>query len=294
MIFSLVLPTINRKKELNIFLDSIAGQKSEKFTLTEVEVVVVDQNGDQRLDDLLNSYGSHFPLQHLRITPKGLSNARNAGIALAKGRFVAFPDDDCFYAPDTLEKVLGFFKGTDGKAGLFIRGVDPTTKEDFLRYPKSEKIIRSPGDPDVFLGISISQFYPMAAVRAVGDFDERFGIGGIWGSGEETDYSIRVLENGYSIHFRPDITVFHEKMNPLALKNMPVDKVKAYSMGFGALCRKHGFGALLAFKTLKQMTGVILFALKFDFQRAQMCWITTKGRITGFLEYDKKITPRNK
>jgi glycosyltransferase involved in cell wall biosynthesis len=284
-LFSLIVPTLGRVGELGSFLDSITGQKLESFTLADVEVIVVDQNEDGRLDAMLKDYGTRLSLKHLKIQPKGLSNARNAGLAVVGGRIVAFPDDDCFYADDTLEKVRGFFKETGDGSGLFIRAVDPKTREDFLDYPKVEKIVKSPGDSSVFWGSSISQFYPREAVQAVGPFDERFGIGGIWGSGEETDYAIRVLKKGFPIHFRPEIVVFHEKVNPLTLRNIPKEKVRAYSKGFGATCRKHGFGFHLFLKAAKQAAGVFLYAMKLDFHKSTMCWITATSRLRGFLEY---------
>lgn len=286
MILSLVLPTIHRVKEVEAFLASLDAQDLPESRLKEVEVIVVDQNADGRLDDLTREgRWPRFVLKRLRIPPKGLSNARNQGLALIQGPIVAFPDDDCTYAPDTLGKVLHFFESGDGKRALFIRGVDPKTGEDFLRYPKAEMVIHSPRDPRVFLGISISQFYPKEAVKAVGDFDEELGIGARWGSGEETDYALRVLEKGFSIHFRPDIRVFHEKVSPLAQRDIPVEKVRVYSRGFGALCRKHGFELFLVGKVLKQLAGVLYFAIRLDLRRSAICWVTATARLQGSFGY---------
>lgn len=291
MIFSLVLPTIHRVAELKAFLDSVQGQNFRSLSLSQVEVIVVDQNPDDRLAALLAAYEGKFPIRHLKIAAKGLSNARNQGLAAAGGRYLAFPDDDCFYGPDTLEKAYGFFQETGGKMGLFIRALDPQTGEDFLRYPPTPKLIRSSRDPNLFLGCSISQFYPMEAVRAAGDFDESFGIGGPWGSGEETDYAARVLGKGFPIQFRPEINVYHLKVNPLALRAMPKEKVKAYARGFGALCRKHGFVLEFLLKTLKQTLGILYFALRMDFHRSEMCRMTALGRLQGFWGYGKAGGP---
>jgi glycosyltransferase involved in cell wall biosynthesis len=285
-VLSLIVPTLGRTRELKRFLDSVKAQDMGAFLSKDVEVIVVDQNGDDRLDVLVKSYGETLTLHHLKILPKGLSNARNAGLATVRGKHVGFPDDDCFYAPDILAKVLSFFKETDGKWGLFIRCMDPMTQEDFLHYPKVERAIHSPWDSNVFLGISISQFHPLEAVRAVGGFDEDFGIGGVWGSGEETDLSIRLLRTGLPIRFRPDIVVFHDKTNPLDLRNMPREKVRSYARGFGALCRKHRLHRVLFLKAAKQAAGVLLFALKMDLRRSGMCWTTLAGRLEGYWGYD--------
>ena len=283
-VFSLVVPTIYRTAEVGALLESIACQELKNFALGEIEVLVVDQNQDGRLDAILKDYGARLSIKHLKIQPRGLSNARNAGLAEAKGRFVAFPDDDCHYAPDTLEKVYGFFKETGNEFGLFIRAQDPLTKIDFLKYPSEQKLIRSPRDGNVFLGVSISQFYSAEMLSKMGMFDEKFGIGGQWGSGEETDFAIRCLKTGYPIQFRPDILVCH----PLVVSdNMERAKLRKYAVGFGALCRKQGLYGLMFLKALKQMAGMFFFTLKFDLKSAANCRVILSGRAEGFWKYGR-------
>ncbi len=283
MIFSLIIPTVYRSAELGRLLDSIAGQKNSEFdTKNDIETIVVDQNSDDRLEKILEYYSDSLTLVHLKVPSLGLSHARNLGLGKIRGKYVAFPDDDCYYAPDTLKKVFQYFTETGGKSGLFIRGRDPDTEKDFLRYPRFEKLIRSPRDASVFLGISIGQFYPKEAIKAVGFFDEHFGIGGDWGSGEETDFASRCLKKGFPIQFKPDILVYHPLVDSVTMD--PV-KLKKYAMGFGALCRKHSFYGLAFWKILKQIAGIFYFVLKLDLKRANHCWVIASGRIEGFLKY---------
>ena len=101
---SLVLATKNRVKEVTNFVQSRAQQQSANF-----ELIVVDQNKDDRVKANLIQPKFPFPILHLRSEP-GLSRARNVGIAFATGDIIAFPDDDCWYPADLLSRVVSEFQ----------------------------------------------------------------------------------------------------------------------------------------------------------------------------------------
>jgi glycosyltransferase involved in cell wall biosynthesis len=91
MKFSLVLATVGRTQEVARFLDSLARQ-----TYRDFELIVVDQNPDDRLVELLRPFELRFPIIHLRCE-RGVSRARNLGPKYVSGDIVGFPDDDCWY-----------------------------------------------------------------------------------------------------------------------------------------------------------------------------------------------------
>ena len=66
MMFSLVLATKNRVNEVERFLRSLTTQTHENF-----ELVLVDQNPDDRLLELVKSYGQKFPIIHLKQSQSG-------------------------------------------------------------------------------------------------------------------------------------------------------------------------------------------------------------------------------
>src|SRR5215212_6065170 len=103
MRFSLILGTIERSDELNYILASLGTQTYQNF-----ELIVVDQNPDERLAPILGPYKDKFPIVHLR-SGKGLSRAKNLGLSHVSGDIVGFPDDNCQYPSDLLEKVAQFF-----------------------------------------------------------------------------------------------------------------------------------------------------------------------------------------
>ena len=115
MRFSLVLGTVSRTWELERFLVSLNAQ-----TYRDFELIVVDQNPDDRLVPLLAACADGFPTTHLR-SERGLSRAKNVGIEAASGAVIGFPDDNCEFPPRLLEKVAAFFERHPEIDGLTTR-----------------------------------------------------------------------------------------------------------------------------------------------------------------------------
>ncbi|HEY4074281.1 MAG TPA: glycosyltransferase family A protein [Herbaspirillum sp.] len=119
MKFSLVLATVGRSEEVARFLASLDAQDYRNF-----ELIVIDQNDDERLAPLLKVYRERFRFLHVR-SARGLSRARNVGLRLAGGDVIAFPDDDCWYPLGLLQKVASELNGNpdiDGITGRFTDG----------------------------------------------------------------------------------------------------------------------------------------------------------------------------
>jgi hypothetical protein len=198
------------------------------------------------------------------------------------GSYAAFPDDDCYYFEDTLDMVLRFFRETGDRSVLFGRGVDFESGAPLLKYPLRALSIQGRKNPRAFLGLQIAQFYTKAMLEKVGDFDVDLCSGGKWGSGEETDYALRALQAGYPIEFRPEIAVYHPLLTP---DSVDLGKLRLYSIGYGALCRKQGLHGLLFLKTVKQLLGSVVFFMFLNFKKAKVSWVTAVARLKGFWAY---------
>src|SRR5258706_3565716 len=103
MRFSLILATINRTAELEIFLNSLKLQ-----TFRDFELIVVDQNSDYRLAPILENYAGVFPINNLR-SEKGLSRARNKAIMAAGVENLAVTKADCWAPPKLFNGIHSTF-----------------------------------------------------------------------------------------------------------------------------------------------------------------------------------------
>ncbi len=105
MILSVVIPSWNRAHLVCEAIDSALNQRPG-----EVEVIVVDDaSTDGTADRLEDRYGD--AIQLLRLGNRsGAGAARNAGVALGRGDFVAFLDSDDVWLPGKLDAELRVFE----------------------------------------------------------------------------------------------------------------------------------------------------------------------------------------
>ena len=112
-------------------LESLESQTHRAF-----RVVIVDQNSDDRVERLL---GAHPSLRTVHLlSDRGLSRARNRALSSLAGDVIGFPDDDCRYPPDLLERVARRFAEDAELGGLSGRPVaaDGSTVGRWPRQPE--------------------------------------------------------------------------------------------------------------------------------------------------------------
>ena len=100
---SIIIPTFDRCEQLSRALNSVFKQ-----TYSDYEVIVID---DGSTDDTVEMLQKNFTqLRYFYQSNKGVSAARNKGLALAHGRWIAFLDSDDEWLPQKLEKQISLLK----------------------------------------------------------------------------------------------------------------------------------------------------------------------------------------
>jgi len=101
---SVIIPSKNRQKFVMKAIESVFAQ-----TYKNVEIIIVDDGSDVPLGEILkNKFGSKIViLRHEQSL--GAPAARNTGIKYAKGKYIAFLDDDDIWLPEKLEKQMLLF-----------------------------------------------------------------------------------------------------------------------------------------------------------------------------------------
>lgn len=277
---SLVLATVGRTDELGRLVDSLAAQTFGNF-----EVIVVDQNDDDRLrPHLERARYLGMSIKHLKLSPPNLAAARNAGIDAARGKWIGFPDDDCWYTPRLLERVAARFSRTDKPGGIIVRWVE---QDEQPSVPAELSWERSRAFRDIPVS-SITLFCHRKLFKQIGGFDSRLGVGQWFGAGEETDLALRALKAGARMAYEP-LAEVHHAVNPHKPKADPATRMatRHRARGTGALYAKHGLSKWVILRGLA--APLIRPLLKGSLgPELRLGYATVLGRIDGFREWRRR------
>ena len=226
----LLVATVGRMNELDRLLTSLEGQTYKNF-----RVLLADQNPPGTLDNMLARHPS-LPIIRTILPSQGVSVARNVLLEQTKADIIVFPDDDCWYAPDTLKYVCKMFAAYPSCGALLgVWTASPTIYASGI----TEGIVNRAG---LFqLAGTCVQFYRKDAVNGI-RFDPVLGPGTSlpYGCGEDTDYLLYAYTRT-EVRRSTKIRVFH----PSPEQNQPSpQKVANYAAGRMYLLKKHKFSEL--------------------------------------------------
>ncbi len=146
---SFLLPIYNVAAYLPQCLDSILSQLTP-----ECEIILVDDGATDASGAICDGYAArHDCITVLHKENGGLSSARNAGMALARGEYICFVDSDDYIAPGSVKKLLDWTQGhqadlvflqcdkvyPDGTLepmadGVTAQGIRGKTKDEVLNF----------------------------------------------------------------------------------------------------------------------------------------------------------------
>lgn len=193
---SVIVPTYNRVEYLRRLLDSIIQQ-----TYSDYEVIIIDDCSPNIIEyhKLIAEYKNKIKnLIYIRSeknygTP---THARNLGMIIAKGSYIALCDDDDEWYSDKLKMQVDKFEENDTKCGLVYTWADTIDEESgevLFRYRESI-------EGNCIKNLLKKDFIPTSSVMvrkdellAVGGMDERMSY-----CCEDWDTWVRMLKNGTS------------------------------------------------------------------------------------------------
>ncbi len=235
---SVVICTNNRGAGLITCLQRLEEMEVPSNVLWEL--ILVDNNSTDNTESVVAQFAAKSRLD-VRYVPEkrpGLSHARNAGIAAARGDIVAFTDDDCMVDKGWLGAIVREFEadpalsGIGGRVELFDIRDKPVTITTC-----NERRLLSLTDEFVGFIHGCNMAFSRVAFKRIGFFDPRLGAGTRVMSAEDSDFLYRALKAGLKVVYSPDILVYH---NHGRRTDLQVEKLmNGYALGRGAFYCKH-------------------------------------------------------
>ncbi|WP_377640274.1 glycosyltransferase family 2 protein [Oryzobacter terrae] len=208
---SVVVPTVDRPDELARCLDALVAG-----TAAPAEVWVVDQGGSPGTEAVLRERAAVLPLRHLVSQERGLSRARNTGLAQVSTPWVAFVDDDCVPDVDWLANAgsrlaRGDVQGVTGRV-LPLGEATPGSHTLSLRVSETPRVFRGRALPWL-VGTGGNMVLHAPTLRRVGGYDERLGAGTPGLAGEDLEVVHRLLRAGAALGYDPAVLVRHDRVD---------------------------------------------------------------------------------
>lgn len=281
---SLIIPTINRKKELKLLLESIYVNPYK-----DIEVIIVDQNKKGFLDDIIKEYKYKLNLLHLNVDFKGAARARNYGFKFANGEIINFPDDDSELSKDLLQNVVEFFDEKEDIDIVYGRTIDK--KNNTSSVIKFKTQITEVNIKNIYeTTVECTMFIKKNNFKELNGFDETLGVGTYYGAEEGADIILRALYKKVKAIYDPNLIFYHPK-KVFNYDETEHKRAYSYGLGFGRLTIKHIckykkiYPVIRIVKiNIKHFLAIVLSLLKLNKNKAIYYYKGILGRHKGALQ----------
>lgn len=135
ILISVIIPVLNRQNEIEECIRSVFEQSYENW-----ELLVIDNGSTDRTLEICQTLAAQDPRIRLLNAPRGVSNARNAGLDAAKGKYLFFLDSDDVIHPSLLQTLLVTMEEKQaGLAGTVRINIHQSQWADFAQKPRTHK-----------------------------------------------------------------------------------------------------------------------------------------------------------
>ncbi len=225
---TIIVPTHNRYNLLCQCLESLGklDYPQERYKI----IVVDDDSQDETQERMLQKESSGLRHTYVRLDGnQGVSTARNRGMALAEGDFVAFVDDDCVVEPDWLKLIAGTFGSFPDAGAVGGSILNPhNTPVGWASYI-----------------LEFSMWFPIGGIRRIRDIPacnivyRRSDIAGMSFKNmdkgcvyEDSIFNYQLRARGKAVIFNPRIRVYHYRTEDRLGREGFLKSQQRYGRGF--------------------------------------------------------------
>ena len=216
--FSIIVPTYKRPAQLAACLQAIARLD---YPRDGFEVIVVNDGSQAPPQALIASFKDRLDMTLLKQAHAGPGAARNTGAAKARGKYLAFTDDDCLPVPDWLQTLaVRFEKVPESAVGGRTLNALPdnpysTASQVLVDYLYS--YYNANHDQARFF-TSMNLAVPAERFRMLGGFD----VSWPYAAGEDRELCDRWLYHGFQMVYAQEVNIYH-----------------VHALTFRTFCRQH-------------------------------------------------------
>jgi glycosyltransferase involved in cell wall biosynthesis len=231
---SVIMPALNADRFIEAAIRSLLRERE----VVDLDIIVIDDGSTDGTRAIVQTLASDFPEVRLLQNPRrGIAAARNTGLdnICADCRFVTFLDADDISYPGRIKRQRSLLIENPSIHVLYgmieiFKVFDPSTLAPAAGHPT--KIVRGP-----YLQ---SAMYRPSVIQKLGRFDESFR------QGDDTDFVLRVIENGYNLVLDAGLAAYHRRHNTNVTLNVAEvqREFMLASVRFAARRRQSGKGPI--------------------------------------------------
>lgn len=210
MFFSIIIPVYNRPQEIDELLETLTHQTYQNF-----ETLIIEDGSEEPCKEVVEKYSNDLDIHYYYKENSGQGFSRNYGFERANGDYFVVFDSDCLIPPHYFATVNQYLQ----KHSLDAYGGPDREHESFT--PVQKAISYAMTSPLTTGGIRGNEkhagtFHPRSFNMGISrEVYEETGGYRITRMGEDIEFSIRIIEQGFNTGLIPDAYVYHKRRTDL-------------------------------------------------------------------------------
>lgn len=162
---SVIMSAYNGANFIKKSIDSVLSQ-----TLTDFELIIINDGSTDKTQEIARGYRDNRIIYLQNKINQGVSKARNIGLKIARGEYIAYCDQDDIYYLNHLERFVSVFDNHPGIGLVYAKYLKLQIGKSALILPKEEFLKER--ELKYFIGPPVNVMHKAECLKKVGDFDE--------------------------------------------------------------------------------------------------------------------------